>query len=72
VNLPSSIIKTFCAEGGIKDTLSRPFKCSRTPLTRTLKGNEKQLAGNSSYQGKFQRNFDQGKGNLVRVIKVVL
>lgn len=57
------IIKTFCAEGGIKETLSRPFNCRRTPLTRTLKGNEKQLAGNSSYQGKFQRNFDQGKGN---------
>ena len=28
---------------------------SRTPVTRTLKGNRKQfkLAGNSSYQGKF-------------------
>ena len=22
---------------------------------------------NSSYRGKFKRNFDQGKGNLVRV-----
>ena len=32
-------------------------------------GNEKQqeLAGNSSYWGKFQWNHDQGKGNLVRV-----
>ena len=38
---------------------------SRTPVTRTLKGNEKQfeLAENSSYQGNFQWNFDQGKGN---------
>ena len=33
-----------------------------------MKGNEKQfeLAGNSSYRGKFQWNFDQRKGNLVR------
>ena len=23
---------------------------------------------NSSYRGKFQGNFDEGKGNLVRVI----
>ena len=40
-----------------------------TPVPQTLKGNEKQLelAGNSSYRCKFQRNFDQGKGNLVRV-----
>ena len=32
-------------------------------------GNEKQfeLAGNLSYRGKFQWNFDQGKGNLVWV-----
>ena len=31
--------------------------------------NEKQfkLAGNLSYRGKFQGNFDQGKGNLVWV-----
>ena len=38
-------------------------------MTRTLKGDEKELefAGNSNCQGKFQRNFDQGKGNLVRV-----
>ena len=44
-------------------------KYSRTPVTRPLKGNEKQfeLAANSSYRGKFQGNFDQGKGNLVRV-----
>ena len=44
--------------------LSSPV--SRIPVTRTLKGNEKQfeLAGNSSYRGKFQWNFDQGKGNL--------
>ena len=43
--------------------------CSRTPVTRTLKGDEKEFefTGNSNYQGKFQRNFDQGKGNLVRV-----
>ena len=43
--------------------------CSRTPVTRTLKGDEREFefAGNSNYQGKFQRNFDQGKGNLVRV-----
>ena len=34
-----------------------------------MKENEKQfeLAGNSSYRGKFQWNFDQGKGNLVQV-----
>ena len=25
---------------------------------------------NSTYLGKFQGNFDQGKGNLVRVIRV--
>ena len=39
--------------------------CSRTTGTQTLKGNEKQfeLAGNSSYQGKFQWNFDQGREN---------
>ena len=44
-------------------------KYSRTLVTRTLKGNEKQfeLAGNSSYQGEFQWNFDEGRGNLVRV-----
>ena len=43
------------------------MKSSRILVTRTLKGNEKQfeLAGNSSYRGKFQWNFDQGKaGNL--------
>ena len=45
------------------------LKYSITPVTRTLEGNEKQfeLAGNSSYRGKFQENFDQGKENLVRV-----
>ena len=45
------------------------MKSSRFPVTRTLKGNEKQfeLAWNSSYGGKFQWNFFQGKGNLVRV-----
>ena len=40
---------------------------SRTlPGTRTLTGKETQfeLAGNSSYRGKFQWNFDQGKANL--------
>ena len=39
------------------------------PVTQTLKGNKKKfdLAGNSSYWGKFQWNFDQGKGNLVQV-----
>ena len=38
-------------------------------MTRTLKGDEKEFefAGNSNCQGKFQRNFDQGEGNLVRV-----
>ena len=42
---------------------------SRTLVTQTLKGNEKQfeLAGYSSYWAKFQWNFDQGKGNLVQV-----
>ena len=32
------------------------FSYCRTPVTRTLKGNQKmfELAGNSSYQGKFQ------------------
>ena len=41
----------------------------RTPVTRTLKRNKKHFesAGNSSYQGKFQGNFDQGKENLVQV-----
>ena len=39
---------------------------SRILVTRTLKGNVKQfeLAGNSSYRGKFRWSFDQGKGNL--------
>lgn len=38
-------------------------------VTQTLKGNQKQfeLAVNSSYQGKSQWNFDERKGNLVRV-----
>ena len=42
---------------------------SRNSGTRTLKGNEEQfeLAGNSSYRGKFQWSFDQGKWNIVRV-----
>ena len=40
--------------------------------SRTLKGpgNENaefELAGSSSYRGKFLRSFDQGKGNLVLV-----
>ena len=41
----------------------------KTPVTQTLKGNEKQLelAGNSCYHGKFSKNADQGKGNLVQV-----
>ena len=45
------------------------MKYFRTPVTQTLKGNEKQLelVGNSSYRSKFQWNLDQGKGNLVRV-----
>ena len=45
------------------------FSYCRNPVTRTLKGNQKmfELAGNSSYRGKFQWNFDQGKGNLVWV-----
>ena len=47
----------------------KQWKYSRTPVTRTLEGNEKQfeLAGNSSYRGKFQANFYLGKGNLVRI-----
>ena len=47
---------------------------SRTPVTRTLMGNEKkfELLRNSSYQSKFQWNWDQGKGNLIRVIEVLL
>ena len=42
---------------------------SRTPVTQTLKGNEKQfeLGKNLSYQGKFQWNFDWGKANLVEL-----
>ena len=38
-------------------------------VTRTLKRNEKlfKVVGNSSYWGKFQWNFDQGKGNWVQV-----
>ena len=49
--------------------LKRRSTYSSTPVTRTLKGNEKQfeLAGNSNHQGKFKGNFDQGNGNLVRV-----
>ena len=45
------------------------WKYSGTPVTRTLKGNEKQfeLARNSNYRGTFQGNFYEGKGNLVRV-----
>ena len=46
-----------------------PGEYSRTPVARTLKGNKKQFEseGNSSSQGKFQWNFDQGKENSVRV-----
>ena len=43
---------------------------SRTPVTRTLKGKEKQLefiARNASYWGKFQGNLAQGKGSLIPV-----
>ena len=38
-------------------------------VTRTLKRNEKlfKVVGNSNYWGKFQWNFDQGKGNWVQV-----
>ena len=38
-------------------------------VTRTLKRNEKlfKVVGYSSYWGKFQWNFDQGKGNWVQV-----
>ena len=41
-------------------------------VTRTLKGNEErfELQGNLTYQGKFQYNFDQGKGNLVLVMPI--
>ena len=43
-------------------------KTSQQVTNLTLKVYEKQLelVGNLSYQGKFQWNFDQGKGNLVR------
>ena len=60
----------------MKKELQREY--SRTPVSRTLKGNEKQfkLARNSSYRGKFQYNFDQGKENFVRVsgelVRVIL
>ena len=39
---------------------------SRTPVTQTLKQNKKrwELAGNSSYRGKFQWNCDQEKGKF--------
>ena len=49
-------------------TFSRIAFYIRTPVTRTVKGNEKQfeLEGNASYRGKFQGHFDQGKGSLVR------
>ena len=42
---------------------------SWTPVTRTLKENETQFEfeRNLSYRDKFQWNFDQGKGKLVRV-----
>ena len=38
-------------------------------VTRTLKRNEKlfKVVGNSSYWGKFQWNFDEGKGNWIQV-----
>ena len=45
-----------------------PKHYSRTSVTwLTLKRNKKQFewAGNFSYWGKFQWNFDQGKGNIV-------
>ena len=46
-------------KSGYYDTTNTSNFCnfySRTPVTRTLKGNEKQfeLVGNSSYRGKFQ------------------
>ena len=41
----------------------------RTPVTRTLRGDEKQfeLGGNGVIGLKFSEMFDQGKGNVVRV-----
>ena len=50
------------------------WKCSmysRTPVTQTLKGNKKQfeLAGNSSYRGKFQWNFIKGKEILFKLAR---
>ena len=58
----------MCDQYGHCDVMWKCSIYSRTPVTQTLKGNEKQseLAGNSSYWGKFQCNFDQGKGNLVQ------
>ena len=47
-----------------------PKHYSKTPVTRlTLKRNKKQFEWerNLSYCSKFQWNFDQGKGNIVRV-----
>ena len=49
-------IKIYIFEGffAIKRVIGTKY--SRTPVTQTLKGNEKQfeLVGNSSYRGKFQ------------------
>ena len=45
------------------------FKTVLMGENSSSEGNEKQFesAGNLSYRGKFQWNFDQGKGNLVWV-----
>ena len=58
------LIYVFCVNFAL-------YVCKLEPGTWTLQGNEKQfeLAGNSSYRGNFQWKFDQGKGNLVRVLE---
>ena len=45
----------------LRECLERTY--SRTRVTQTLKGNEKQfkLVGNLSYRGKFQGNLIMGK-----------
>ena len=52
--------KSYAAIPNSQVNVTKDTKYRRTPVTRTLKGNVRQfeLAGNSSYRGKLQRNFD--------------
>ena len=62
-------IPTFALRGFSENQYGGHMGTTSQQVTNlTLKVYEKQLelVGNLSYQGKFQWNFDQGKGNLVR------